>query len=87
MSDRPIITGGSRIPLTHRSDYLTGATPFVFGFMAFMMYELEVSMNNFKSITGADHLEDEWCFGQVTIAVFLWIPLCFKIIYFAMRMM
>jgi hypothetical protein len=54
------------------------------GSVVFMMYELEVTRSDLRFIVGAEYQDDEWGFGQV-IAVFLWIPLCFKIMYFAMR--
>ena len=38
-----------------------------------------------RSIIGVDFEDDQWGFGQV-IAVFVWIPLCLRVIYFAIRM-
>jgi len=45
-----------------------------------LLYLMERGRNKFKAIAGPDFQDDEWGFGQI-VAVFLWIPLCLKIVY------
>jgi len=61
-------------------------TAFPISSTALVLYEiclLVIGRSKLKATAGADFQGDQWGFGQI-IAVFLWIPLCFKIIYFVM---
>jgi len=40
---------------------------------------MQSARKDFKALTGPDSQDDEWGFGQI-VAVYLWIPLCLKIV-------
>ena len=56
---------------------------FVIG-MLVELAEMERTRNIMKEITGANFQDNQWGFGQV-IALFLWMPLCIQLVYYAIR--
>ena len=57
--------------------------PLLAGLLIGWIFEMERTRNEMKAIIGAVSQDDQWGFGQI-IAVFLWLPLCFKILLHVM---
>jgi len=57
--------------------------PLLAGLLIGWIFEMQRTRNEMKAIIGAVSQDNQWSFGQI-VAVFLWVPLCFQILFHVM---